>query len=378
MIRNRCDGIGVRILRELYNPGCGGDIRRVRTGSGSRPRADTAGSLSAYACSRAPRQTAPHREEPMKDQMIARRTFIKGASALAATVSGLSAGRAEPAPNSAGSAVATLKAPPGACDCHHHIYDPARFPPSRPQVQQVPNAKVEDYRLLQRRIGTSRNIVVTPAPYPAPVSDNAATLDALKQIGPNARGVAIVYPGITDAELKSLDAGGIRGIRFSLTSGRPGAASTATPDVIEALSKRVNALGWHVQFNTTAEQIVASEDLLNRMASPIVLDHMGHIPQPAGLDHPAVAIIRRLIDKGRTWVKLSVTYDSSKDGPPGYADVSALAQAYVKAAPQRLVWGSNWPHPSEPDKPDDAVLFDLVAQWVPDAAIRNRILVQNP
>src|SRR3984957_13615669 len=295
--------------------------------------------------------------------MIARRTFIAGASALAATASALSPGGAAAAPNSSGSENAKLKAPPGACDCPHHIYDPARSPPSRPQVQQVPTCRREDYRLLQRRIGTSRNIVVTPAPYPAPVSDNAATLDALKQIGPNARGIAIVYPGITDAELKSLDAGGIRGIRFSLSSGRPGAASTAPPDVIEALSKRVNGLGWHVQFNTTADQIVASEDLLNRMASPIVLDHMGHIPQPAGLDHPGLAIIRRLIDKGRTWVKLSVTYDSSKDGPPGYADVNKVGRAYVKAAPERMLWGSNWPHPNETNKPDDAVLLDLLAVW---------------
>jgi predicted TIM-barrel fold metal-dependent hydrolase len=215
-------------------------------------------------------------------------------------------------------------------------------------------------------------------PYPATVSDNLVTLDAIKQLSPNARGVAIVYPGITDAELKALDAGGIRGTRFSLVSGRPGAASSASPEEIEALSKRVNGLGWHVQFNTNAAQIVASQDLLDRLASPIVFDHMGHIPQPAGLDHPAVAIIRRLIDKGRTWVKLSVTYDSSNDGPPGYADVSRLAQALVKAAPERLVWGSNWPHPSEPNKPDDAMLFDLMAQWAPDEATRNRILVQNP
>jgi D-galactarolactone isomerase len=312
--------------------------------------------------------------------MIARRTFIKGASALAAAASGLAveATHAQQAPNSSGSEHAKLKAPVGACDCHHHIYDPARFAPSRPETNSVPNARVEDYRLLQARIGTSRNIVVTPAPYPAPVSDNLATLDAIKQLGLNARGVAIVYPGITDAELKSLDSGGIRGIRFSLTSGRPGAASTATPEVIEALSKRVNGLGWHVQFNTTAEQIVASEELLNRLASPIVLDHMGHLPQPAGIDHPAFAIVRRLLDKGRTWVKLSVTYDSSRDGPPGYADVAKVAQAYIKAAPERLVWGSNWPHPSETNKPDDAMLFDLVAQWAPDEATRHRILVQNP
>ena len=310
--------------------------------------------------------------------MIARRTFIQGASALAATGLAQREGRAEGAPNSSGTQAPKLKAPPGACDCHHHIYDPARFPPSRPSAQQVPNARVEDYRLLQRRLGLGRDIVVTPTPYPAPVSDNQVTLDAMRQLGPNARGVVIVYPEITDAELKAYDAAGVRGVRYSLTSGRPGAASTASPADIEAMSKRVNALGWHVQFNTTAEQIVAAEDLLKRLASPIVFDHMGHLPQPEGIGHPGFRIIRELIDKGRTWVKLSVTYDSSNDGPPGYADVNRVGQAYVRAAPERLVWGSNWPHPSEPDKPDDAMLFDLLAQWAPDEATRNRILVQNP
>ena len=310
--------------------------------------------------------------------MIARRTFIQGASALAATGLAQREGRAEGAPNSSGTEAPKLKAPPGACDCHHHIYDPARFPPSRPSAQQVPNARVEDYRLLQRRLGLGRDIVVTPTPYPAPVSDNQVTLDAIRQLGPNARGVVIVYPEITDAELKAYDAAGVRGVRYSLTSGRPGAASTASPADIEAMSKRVNALGWHVQFNTTAEQIVAAEDLLKRLASPIVFDHMGHLPQPEGIGHPGFRIIRELIDKGRTWVKLSVTYDSSNDGPPGYADVNRVGQAYVRAAPERLVWGSNWPHPSEPAKPDDAMLFDLLAQWAPDEATRNRILVQNP
>ena len=310
--------------------------------------------------------------------MIARRTFIQGASALAATGLAQREGRAEGAPNSSGTEAPKLQAPPGACDCHHHIYDPARFPPSRPSAQQVPNARVEDYRLLQRRLGLGRDIVVTPTPYPAPVSDNQVTLDAIRQLGPNARGVVIVYPEITDAELKAYDAAGVRGVRYSLTSGRPGAASTASPADIEAMSKRVNALGWHVQFNTTAEQIVAAEDLLKRLASPIVFDHMGHLPQPEGIGHPGFRIIRELIDKGRTWVKLSVTYDSSNDGPPGYADVNRVGQAYVRAAPERLVWGSNWPHPSEPAKPDDAMLFDLLAQWAPDEATRNRILVQNP
>jgi D-galactarolactone isomerase len=305
--------------------------------------------------------------------MIARRTFITRASMAAlATASGLSPSRADQVPNSSGSAPAKLKAPVGACDCHHHIYDAARFPPPHPDARILANARVEEYRLLQRRIGTSRNVVVTPAAY---VVDNRVTLDAIAQLGANARGVAVVHPTVTDAELKILADGGIRGIRFAL--GDPKTAST-TIDMIEPLSKRVDALGWHVQINTEAEKIVAAADLWNRLPSAIVFDHMGHVPQPTGLSHPVYDVVRRLVDKGRTWVKLSVTYDNTKDGPPGYADITKVAQAYIKAAPERMVWGSNWPHPNETTKPDDALVFDLMAQWAPDEATRNRILVQNP
>jgi D-galactarolactone isomerase len=305
--------------------------------------------------------------------MIARRTFITRASMAAlATASGLSPSRADQVPNSSGTAPAKLKAPVGACDCHHHIYDAARFPPPHPDARILANARVEEYRLLQRRIGTSRNVVVTPAAY---VVDNRVTLDAIAQLGANARGVAVVHPGVTDAELKILAEGGIRGIRFAL--GDPRTAST-TIDMIEPLSKRVDALGWHVQINTEAEKIVAAADLWNRLPSAIVFDHMGHVPQPPGLSHPVYDVVRRLVDKGRTWVKLSVTYDNTKDGPPGYADITKVAQAYIKAAPERMVWGSNWPHPNETTKPDDALVFDLMSQWAPDEATRNRILVQNP
>jgi len=307
--------------------------------------------------------------------MIARRTFIKQASMAAlATASGLSVrpSRAEQVPNSSGTEPAKLKAPAGACDCHHHIYDAVRFPPPQPGARMLPNARVEEYRLLQRRIGTSRNVVVTPAAY---VVDNRVTLDAIAQLGANARGVAVVHPTVTDAELKILADGGIRGIRFAL--GDPSTAAT-TIDMIEPLSKRVAALGWHVQINADAEKIVAAADLWNRLPSAIVFDHMGHVPQPAGLSHPVYGVVRRLVDKGRTWVKLSVTYDNTKDGPPGYGDITGVAQAYIKAAPERMVWGSNWPHPNETSKPDDALVFDLMAQWAPDEATRNRVLVQNP
>ena len=301
--------------------------------------------------------------------MIGRRRFIKGASA-AAIFAGL--GEAQQVPNSSGNEPARLKAPAGACDCHHHIYDAARFPPVEPGGAIIPNARLEEYRLLQKRIGTTRNIVVTPLAY---VTDNRVTLDAIARLGPNARGVAVIRPTIKDAELKILADGGIRGIRFSLSN--PSTAPTSI-EMIEPLSKRVNALGWHVQINMTADQIVAAQDLWNRLPSPIVFDHMGHVPQPAGMSHPVFGVIQRLVDKGRTWVKLSVTYDNTKDGPPGYADVTRVAQAYVKAAPERMVWGSNWPHPNENTKPDDALLFDLMAKWAPDEATRKRILVDNP
>jgi D-galactarolactone isomerase len=312
----------------------------------------------------------------MSHRLVGRRAFLQGAGLAALSAAGIvpaQPGQKQGAvPNSSGTEPAKLRAPANACDCHHHIYDAVRFPPAQSGAE--PNARVAEYRLLQRRIGTTRDVVVTPRPY---VVDNRVTLDAIAQFGANARGVAVIHPTVTDAELDTLARGGIRGIRFSLAA-NPTTAAATTLDMIEPLSKRVNALGWHVQINMDADQIVAAEDLWMRLPSAIVFDHMGHIPQPIGMKHPAFTLIRRLVDKGRTWVKLSVTYDNTKDGPPTYADVTKVAKAYVQAAPERMVWGSNWPHPNEPQKPDDALLFDLLAQWAPREETRHRILVENP
>ena len=149
--------------------------------------------------------------------------------------------------------------------------------------------------------------------------------------------------------------------------------------MIEPLAKRVNDLGWHVQLHWRGDQIVEREDLLKRIASPIVFDHMGRIPQPDGTNYPAFKIICRLIDKGRTWVKLSGAYHESKVGPPTYTDQTGVAREYLKVAPERMVWGSDWPHPTEREhKPNDAVLFDLLPGWAPDEALRKKILVDNP
>ena len=170
---------------------------------------------------------------------------------------------------------------------------------------------------------------------------------------------------------------GIRGIRFTL--GDPSSA-VVTVDMIEPLAKRIAPLGWHIQLNLSGEQIVERADLLRGLPTQLVFDHLGNPPVAQGINHPSHAIIRELVDKGKAWVKLSGAYSNSKIGPPDYPEATTVAQAFVKAAPERMVWGSDWPHPGKPDgsKPDDALLFDLLTVWAPDEATRNRILVANP
>jgi len=309
----------------------------------------------------------------MKQKTGGRRAFLKAAGITALTAAGVvraQESRAQQAvPNSTGTEPAKTRAPANAADCHIHIYD-ARF---QSAIPALPGALVQDYRLLQKRTGTSRVVIVTPRNY---VVDNAVTVDAIRQFGANARGVAVLRPGVTDAELKSLNDGGIRGIRF--TVGNPKVAVVSI-DMIEPLAKRIADFGWHVQLNMTREQIAENADLLRRLPVPVVFDHLGSLKPPEGIEHPAYGVIRGLIDKGRAWVKLSGAYSNTVIGPPTYADATKVAQAYVKAAPERLVWGSDWPHPSEAEhKPNDAILFDLLAEWAPDAATRNRILVANP
>jgi D-galactarolactone isomerase len=306
-------------------------------------------------------------------ERLSRRTFLHGMEASVLAASGLAVGaaRAETVPWSSGEEPAKLKAPARACDCHMHIYD-SRFPIAPSATLKPADAKPSDYRLLQERLGTSRNVVVTPSTYG---TDNSCTLDALAQIGATARGVAVVDTSVSDAELKRLDRLGFRGVRFNLVQ-----SGATTIDMVEPLSKRVNDLGWHVQVHMLGDKIVEAESLWSRLPSPIVFDHLARVPQPAGVDHPSFALVLKLIDKGRTWIKLSGAYQDTKVGPPTYADTSKVAAAFAKAAPERMVWGSDWPHPTEKAnaKPDDAILFDLLAEWAPDEAVRNRILVDNP
>lgn len=295
---------------------------------------------------------------------------LMSAGAAIGVIGAAGSAMAQPVKWSEGTEPPKLKAPANSCDCHHHIYD-AKYPVDPKSTLRPGDALVEDYRAFQKRIGTSRNVVVTPSTYG---TDNRVTLDAVKAFGPRARAVVVVNDTVTDAELRQMDDAGARGIRFNLAQ-----AGATTPEMIEPLAKRINDLGWHIQINAPAAKIVEIIPILEKVQSPIVFDHLAHIPEPDGVNHPLFGKVLALIDKGRTWVKLSGAYADTKVGPPSYSDSSAVAQAYAKHAPERCVWGSDWPHPSERDKkPDDAVLFDLLLAWAPDERTRHQILVENP
>lgn len=268
---------------------------------------------------------------------------------------------------SAGTSAPKLAVPANAADCHHHIYD-SRFPEDPKAVLHPPEALVDDYRALQKRLGTSRSVIVQPSTYG---TDNRCTLAALAALGRSARAIAVVNDTVVDSELKRLDGLGVRGIRFNLSQ-----AGATTPEMIEPLAKRVAALGWHIQINAPADRLLELMPMLERVPTPIVFDHLAHVPDPA---HALFGKVRALLDKGRTWIKLSGAYIDSKVGAPTYSDRTAIARAYVNAAPERLVWGTDWPHPTEQvTKPDDAVLLDLLSEWAPDDRVRRRILVENP
>jgi D-galactarolactone isomerase len=317
---------------------------------------------------------ANKREGKMPTNSYQRRSVLglMAGAAAAASALGRPAAAAEAVPWSRGTELPKAKAPANATDCHHHIYD-HRWPIDPNSTIRPPDATVAQYRLLQKRIGTTRHVLVQPSAYGV---DNTGLVEALGQFGlKTARGVAVVNAGVTDAELDHLHAAGVRGIRFNLAN--PGGATSV--EMIEPLAKRIGPRGWHIQLNMTADQIAANAALWDAIPCPSVFDHLGHLPEPNGLDHPAFTVMTGLMKKGKGWVKLSGLYIDSKAGPP-YADRAAIAKAYLTAAPGQLVWGSDWPHPTEKpdDKPDDALLFDLLAAATPEPALRKRILVANP
>jgi predicted TIM-barrel fold metal-dependent hydrolase len=263
------------------------------------------------------------------------------------------------------------RAPVGACDCHFHVFD-ARFPAFAGAALKSADALVPDYLRLRDRLGIARGVIVTPSTYG---TDNACTLDAMAKLGETVRGVAVVDSSVSQAELHRLGRLGIRGFRVNLL--RPG---TATLDMIEPLARRVADLGWHVQLQIAADDIVRHAPALSRLPVPLVFDHMGRIPLPQGMRHPAFDIIRGLLDAGNAWMKISGFYLESRVGPPSYDDLAQLARTFIGTAPERVVWGSDWPHPSvgAVNAVDDARLFDIAAEWAGTEATWVKMMTHNP
>ena len=264
----------------------------------------------------------------------------------------------------------TLKAPRGACDCHIHVFD-GRFPLAAKARRQEPDASVDAYRDVQRRLALERVVVVQPTAYGR---DNRCTLAAIAALGNSARGVAVFDDRITDAELAALRRAGMRGVRFRMLD------DPELPwETLPQMAARLHAHGWHVEIQVDGRQLHALAAMLAKLPCALVIEHIGKFLEPVGIEHPGFQALLRLVADGRCWVKLSGAYMMSRSGPPLYADIGVLAKALVRHAPERMVWASNWPHPLHGGvPPDDAQLLDLLLEWAPQAEVRRRILVENP
>jgi D-galactarolactone isomerase len=262
-----------------------------------------------------------------------------------------------------------LKTPRGACDTHMHFYDGASAAPGTPNPGTF---TVPMYRELQKRLGLQRVIVVQPNAYR---DDNRVTLSSIRNLGEDAKGVAVVKPGTPEAELERLTKAGICAVRImTLHGGMLGF------DVMDAVVAQVHPFGWHANIQLDGRELPKYESQIKRLPGKFVIDHTGKFLEPVETSSEPFKCLLRLVDTGRCWVKLSAPYETSKTGAPKYEDVGKLAEALVKKAPERMLWASNWPHPSVPKekRPSDEDLLDLLLDWAPDEKVRKKILADNP
>lgn len=262
------------------------------------------------------------------------------------------------------------RAPPGATDCHHHVYD-GRFAPLPDAPYRPGEATAADYAAFRARIGFDRSVVIQPSVYGF---DNACTLDAVARLGADrARAIAVVSGEEAPSALAALARGGVVGVRLQAVG--PSRGNLAR---LERLAACVAGMGWHLQLHLDVDLLVDAAARLRALRVPLVIDHFGRIPHPDGEAHPAFGVVAGLVAAGRTWVKLSAGYHFSRSGPPGYADVGALTRAFLRLAPERMLWATDWPHPTEATKPDISILFDRFVEWAGDDATARRVLVDNP
>ena len=262
--------------------------------------------------------------------------------------------------------------PPGACDAHCHVFGPgAKFPYAPNRSYTPPDASKEQLAALHRHLGFARAVLVQASCHGI---DNAAVIDALNWSQGAWRGVCMINDLVTDSELRTLHTAGVRGARFNFVAHLGGA-----PDlrVIEAVVKRIKPMGWHLQVHLDAQDIAAYRDFLLGLDIAFIIDHMGRVVAKNGLEQPPFKLLLDLMKDERVWVKVSGSERVSSTGRP-YHDAMPYARALVAAAPDRVLWGTDYPHPNVKEMPNDGEQVDLFALTVADEAIRRTILVDNP
>lgn len=286
-----------------------------------------------------------------------------------------------------GVAIVNFEMPAGACDCHTHIFGDARrfpFAPARPYTPAP--ASVEEMRAMHRALRLDRVVIVQPSVYG---SDNACTLDGLRQLGSSARGVAVIDDKTPEAALDEMDRAGVRGIRVSLEGAGQTDLAVARRRFQQAV-ERITGRNWHIQIYTRLPVIESINDQVMASAVPVVFDHFGGAQGTLGIRQAGFEVLLNLVRFGKAYVKISAPYRSSTQGPD-YPDVVPLARALIAANPQRILWGSDWPHPdasqvagrkatdiAPPYQIDDARVSSQLVVWAPDPAQRETILVENP
>ena len=280
-----------------------------------------------------------------------------------------------------------FEVPPGACDCHTHIHpDPAKFPFYDKRVYTPELASPEEMSALHKALHMERVVIVTPSIYGP---DNSATLFGMKARGATARGVAVIDDKTSDADLDAMGQAGIRGIRLNLATGGTNDPNVARQRFQTAVD-RMKARNWHVQMFTSLAIISSIKDLVASSPVPLVFDHFGGAQAALGVGQPGFSDLVELVKSGKAYVKISGAYRASKLAPD-YPDAAPLAQALIAANADRIVWGTDWPHPDSVTPPgkqitdvtplfqiDDGRLLNQLPVWAPDAAVRKKILVDNP
>ena len=317
--------------------------------------------------------------------MLTRRGMLHGFGAAALLLgprAGVAAGATSPARTTI-----NFELPPDACDCHVHIFDPARFPYTAKRVYTPPQASIEDLLDLQNALRMDRVVVVQPSVYG---TDNSCTLHAIRTLGARARGVAVVDKDTSQTEIDEMAAAGVHGIRLNLNTTPSGEIDAdGSKRTLDMAAEKIHGRGWHIQFYTRPHIIAALKSHIEQLPFPVVFDHFGGAKAADGTSQQGFVELLDLVKSGRAYVKISGAYRAS-DKAPDFADALPLAQALVAANPDRVLWGSDWPHPNStsvqgralseiapPFPVDDGLLLNQVAKWVPAPSIRQKLLVDN-